>query len=181
MTVMVLTILFLYILIAELYVSAIAEGDSPANFDYILLLGAAGDSEVLMVTDRVKMAIEAKKKYPQAKIILSGNEKRGEISVYKTLLANHHISDYLEEPESTTTWDNLIFTRKLISDKAAVLIVTSSFHRRRALAMAKSLGMNAAVFSSEADEQEKSLFYVFREHLAIYKNFPVMLKARFLN
>lgn len=175
-------LLALYIVAAEAYVSAFRSPSMmPPDVDYILVLGAAGDSQVLMVIDRIEMAVLAKQKYPRAPLLLSGNEKRGEISTYKSMLKQKGITDYLEEPQSTTTWNNLRFSKKLIPAGATVLIVTSSFHRRRSLAMARSLGLNASLFTEALEEKERSWFYILREHAAIYKYFPAMLWARINN
>ncbi|UOF01162.1 YdcF family protein [Bdellovibrio reynosensis] len=181
MLLVLMTLLALYIVAAEVYVSAISSDKVPASVGYILVLGAAGDSQVLMVIDRIEMAVLAKSKYPKAPLLLSGNEKRGEISTYKSMLNQKGITDYIEEPQSTTTWNNLRFSQKMIPAQASVLIVTSSFHRRRSLAMARSLGIDAYSFSEELEEKERSWFYIFREHAAIYKYFPTMLWARLKN
>ncbi|XGC80143.1 YdcF family protein [Bdellovibrio bacteriovorus] len=171
----------LYIVASEVYVSAYKSTIMPSDVDYILVLGAAGDSQVLMVIDRIEMAVIAKKKYPKAPLLLSGNEKRGEISTYKSMLSQKGIMDYLEEPQSTTTWKNLRFSQRMISADAKVLIVTSSFHRRRSLAMARSLGIKSYLFTEALEEKERSWYYIFREHAAIYKYFPTMLWARLKN
>lgn len=86
-------------------------------------------------------------------------EERGEISLYKKLLSQYGHQEFIEETQSTVTWENMKFSKKMINENARVLIVTSEYHQPRALAMAKSLGMKAAVFGEDlVDTKKRSSF-----------------------
>lgn len=171
-----LGILLFYILAAELYVYGFSRNGSLTDYDYILLLGANGDLTSTVTRDRASNAAKAKSRWPQAQFILSGNEKRGEVAVYKILLSKEGHTDFLEEGESKNTWNNMQNSRPLMAQiDPRVLIVTSEYHQPRALAMARSLGMKAEAFGEDPRRYKKALLFFIKERFSNLKYFPQML------
>lgn len=151
----------------------------PQDYDIIMVLGANGDPTSTVTQDRIYNAVQAKMKWPQAKFLLTGNEKRGEVSLYKKLLAQMGHADFIEETESTTTWENMIFSKKFLQENDRVVIVTSEYHQARALAMAHAVGIKAGVFGKDPRRYKKALFFFWKERFSNSKYFPQMLLSRF--
>lgn len=190
-----LWIIFIYILVAETYVYCLSRNRLKANasanddknstdikIDIIILLGANGDIQSPVTRDRALNAAVAKEHFPQARFLLTGNENKNEISTYKKLLAEHGYFEFIIETESTTTWENMKLSKELLktlsSHEDRVIIVTSEYHQRRALAMARSLGFNADIFGKDPRKYEKAPLYFLKERLSVLKYFPQMLFAK---
>ena len=119
------------------------------QFDYIFLLGIKGDLGREHMVDSAKMAIEASKIWPEAKLLITGNEEYHEVSDLKNEILNAGIKNVLLETHSQDTWDNIGFSKNLIPPSARVLIITSEFHQRRSLAIAQALGLRASIFGHD--------------------------------
>lgn len=164
-------VLFISVLVlSEIYIqylyqralSDIKPHDSPKT---IVVLGARSDSPIL--TRRIRRAHLTSLKYPEAKVLLSGNESLREVSSMKTEFAKlgSKIS-FIEDTLSKTTYDNLKNSKSL-SD-GPYLIVTSDFHIRRAYAFAIALGLSLVTIECEPDPNP-SLPVLIRERLANIK------------
>lgn len=175
-------LILLYILLAELYVYWKSQASKETSYDIIMVLGANGNMQSPVTRDRTLMAAQAKEKYPQARFLLTGNEARGEMTAYKKLLGNHGFYEFIVETESTTTWQNLKYSKELLKTLSShddkILIVTSQFHQKRALAMARSQDLTADVFGKDPRKYQNALLYFLKERLSIYKYFPLMLLTR---
>lgn len=145
------------------------------DYDFIIVLGANGDRSSAITQDRISVAIQAKKLWPHAKLLLTGNESRQEISVYREMLTDAGLKHFIEETKSTCTWENILFSQKLIPKGATVLLITSQFHQRRALAMARSVGMQADTFGQDPRTYKKSALFFIKERLSNLRYFPQML------
>jgi uncharacterized SAM-binding protein YcdF (DUF218 family) len=121
------------------------------QFDYIFLLGIKGDLGRQHMIDSAKMAIEAARLWPSAKILITANEEYHEVSDLEKQVSAAGINpqNIIEETRSQDTWDNIGFSKILIPPKARVLIITSEFHQRRSLAIAETLGVRASIFGRD--------------------------------
>lgn len=133
---------------------------------HLLLLGANGDPESSINRDRAQLALLAQKAHPHAKLLISGNEtQRQEVTA---LLQNLGVNalQILKEEKSTTTYENIVFSKRLIPATANVLVVTSGFHRRRAVTIARLCGLRANGFASAGFYEAKKTNWWIRERFA---------------
>ena len=128
-----------------------ARGDQ--HLDYVVVLGAqvrkSGPSLVLRY--RLDKAIEYLDENPNTICIVSGgkgpNEPFPEAQGMADYLKEHGIDEQriLEEPDSKTTEENIVNSKKLISDdNASVGVITNNFHMFRALQIADKYGLDNA-------------------------------------
>jgi uncharacterized SAM-binding protein YcdF (DUF218 family) len=152
--------LSLYIFIA-IYIAQKAEFDNKINSDAAIVLGAKSfvDGKVNQcVTARVEHAVDLYKNGYVKKIIMSGGTDKKPIfngtnegaEMKKMALSydeNINPDDILVEGESTSTYENLIFSEKLMSQNQlnSAIIVTEPFHSPRAELTAKKLGLNYTI------------------------------------
>ena len=123
------------------------------DLDYVVVLGAqvrkSGPSLVLRY--RLDKAIEYLDANPNTTCIVSGgkgpNEPFPEAQGMADYLKEHGIDEQriLEEPDSKTTEENIVNSKKLISDDdASVGVITNNFHMFRALQIADKYGLDNA-------------------------------------
>ena len=126
--------------------------------DYIIVLGAGiiGDRVTPLLAARIDKGIELLHHNPGAKLILSGGQGPGE-----DIAEGEAMARYAEEknvgPEkiiiegrSTSTEENLLFSRKLM-EKAwpKVIVVTTAYHVFRALLLAKQQELKCVGFGAK--------------------------------
>lgn len=119
------------------------------GLDYIIVLGAQiyerGPSAVLRF--RLDKAVEYLNENPRTKCIVSGgkgsNEPCSEAEGMEKYLIRQGIPEerILKEKKSTTTAENIQYSKKFIKSKESVGIVTNNFHMFRALQIAKRQGL----------------------------------------
>ena len=175
--------LFVYIILSEIYVYILSRPKLKIEekIDILMVLGANGDIDSPVTRDRALNAAVAKEHFPMARFLLTGNESKGEVTAYKKLLSAHGYLEFVIETESTTTWENLKYSQELLktlsSHEDRILLITCEYHQKRALAMARSLGLEADVFGKDPRKYKKALIYFIKERLSIYKYFPQMALA----
>lgn len=171
-----------YLILSELAVAWLSKNPSKGtNFDIILLLGANGDLSSPVTRDRAQNAAEAAFRWPNAKIVTTGNERRGEITAYKTLLSGHGVASdrIIEETQSRNTWDNIVYSKPLIPEGAHVLLVTSEYHQPRALAIARALGLNASSYGRDPRKYQDAAYFFLKERVSIWTFIPRTLVCLF--
>lgn len=121
---------------------------------YAIILGTkvSGETPSLSLQYRIDSALEYAKRYPYVKLILSGGQGPGEDiteaeSMRRFLLKNGiEEKRLLLESESTSTYENIRFSVKLIPDSVdRVTIITSDYHLARAKKVAGKLGFQTDV------------------------------------
>ena len=163
----ILLIVIGWILFFETLILLLSQESSKRPFTHILVLGANGDAQSTINIDRARKALQAKEKYPEAKLVVSGNEKeRGEVSALLANLGDHSKNAEVEEL-STTTWENLENSRAILPPDSHTLIVTSDFHTARAVATAKMLGIAASPDSSASVPVDRKVAWWTRERAAV--------------
>ena len=110
--------------------------------DFIIVLGSGliGEKVPPLLAQRLDKAVSVYEKFEQRpKLIVSGGQGNDEVIPEALAMARYLYSkniptdDILIERESRTTFENLTFSRELMEDKdATVLVVTNSFHALRA-------------------------------------------------
>ena len=132
-----------------------------SNIDGILILGAGIDEfmthehQQIILNDRIERITESAKlikKFPEAKIVFSGGNgtfskpelKGSEIAkiFYKQMGIN--TDKIIFEDKSRNTYENFIFSEKFIGNtkKEKWLLITSAYHMKRAMGVAKKLNLN---------------------------------------
>lgn len=150
--------------------------------DYMIVLGAKvkpGGVPSLSLKNRLDVAAQYLTQYKHVTVIVSGgqghDEDRTEASVMRDYLIQKGIEDYriIEEDASTSTYENIKFSKQLLPDKTeAITIVSNDFHLRRATFLAAQLQLEADVLPAKtpASVQLKSRV---RERAALLKTFLV--------
>lgn len=160
----------------------IADGQTPVangKYDYAIVLGAKVNGEIpsLALQYRLEAALTYATQYPDVQLILSGGQGSGEnISealAMERFLLKHGIQKerLLVETQSTSTYENILFSKELLSSStSAVTIITSDFHLARAKIIAKRLGLESDVVAADTPQiVEKKLRT--RERIALIKTF----------
>lgn len=147
--------------------------------EYVIALGCGirkDGSVTPLLQGRLDAAIKA---YEQggrlAKIIVSGGQGPDEVVPEARAMADYLLSqgipesDVLLEDKSTTTWENLTFSRAIMEQRGGAshcTIATSSYHSLRAAMFARRAGLNASCVGGHT----AAFFYpaaFFREYAAL--------------
>lgn len=151
--------------------------------DYIIVLGAGirGRTMQLVQLQRTETALTYIKKYPEAKVVLSGGrgpgEEISEAEAMREYLVRKGVSSnrIIKEEKSKNTVENMKFSYNIIkaisgSRKQNIAIVTSNFHVFRARFLAKRVGMNSEGIAAPVTKLLIPNYYV-REYFAVIKSF----------
>lgn len=153
--------------------------EAPKNADYIIVLGARvkGTVPSLALQFRIDHAAEYLKENPDTIAIASGGKGPGEdiseAESIKNELIDHGINEsrILLEDTSTTTYENIHFSKKLIPNNAELgLVVTNDFHIFRSKMIANNEGLELRGLPAKTPIQALFKSYV-REYLALTKYF----------
>lgn len=149
----------------------IAANNSPEKETTVIVLGCKVNPEgpSLSLIKRLEAAYDYLTKNPKLNCILSGgqgnDEPMSEARAMKNWLTERGIDEsrlYLED-NSTSTWENLSFSKKLIKKEGlcpAVTIITNDFHQYRAQKIAKSLNMESYSVSGETPLYLLPTYYI---------------------
>lgn len=143
--------------------------------DYILVLG--NKLEDGKITDtlekRLKKAIELHEELGIPVIVSGGNNhvtQPQEALVMKKYLRKYINEDSLIlEKQAIDTYENFVYTEKLIGKRKKILIVTSDFHMFRAKYIAKNIGFDRVYGVSAKTEDIMVLYYNLREVISILR------------
>ncbi|WP_342505562.1 YdcF family protein [Sporosarcina sp. FSL K6-2383] len=149
--------------------------------DYAIVLGAKvkQDSLSLSLRYRLDAALAYANEYSHVTLILSGgqgsDEPMSEAEAMRRFLTDNGIEDsrLILEDASTSTYENLLFSKKLLpSDVDSITIVSSDFHLARAQKIAESIDLKSDVVAAKTPKvvEAKSNF---RERIALVKTFVV--------
>lgn len=142
--------------VAAIYVLtsvALRRGSYPkatGQYQDVLILGAKvkrDGTPTNALRYRLDVAADYAAQYPQVRLIVSGgqgmDENHTEASVMKRYLTEQGIeaARILEEDRSTSTYENILFTRELLPDMTHVTIISNDYHLERAKVLAKRQGL----------------------------------------
>ncbi len=150
------------------------------DFDYVIIHGAGlidGSRVSKLLADRLDKAIEVYRKDPSPpKLIPSGgkgsDETMSEAEAMKNYLLEKGIPEYdiLLEKESTTTYENLKYSKQLLDQldgRKYTALVTSNYHVYRALRYCRKIGLTCTGIGSHV-----AFYYwpnaLIREFIAIH-------------
>jgi uncharacterized SAM-binding protein YcdF (DUF218 family) len=167
----------IYIGILQFKINQYSKMVVPNNADYLIVLGARvkGTVPSLAFASRINAAAEYLKKNKNAIVIASGGKGPGEdISEAESIrreLLKQGISEtrVILEDQSTDTYENINFSKKLIpSDAELGLVVTNNFHLYRAVSIARDYGLDVQGLPAKTPWIAVVKSYT-REYLAITK------------
>ncbi|MCT4781528.1 MULTISPECIES: YdcF family protein [Exiguobacterium] len=156
----------------------VAKGERPlanGKFPYVIVLGAGvkGETPSLILKYRIEAAARYGKQFPETTFILSGGQGKGEAiteaeAMRRGMRAAGIAADrLLLEDQSTSTTENLAFSKRLLPDSEnQVSIVTSDFHLYRARKEAEQLNLRSDAIPAETP-LSGVLRYGMRERVAI--------------
>ncbi|MER2105972.1 MAG: YdcF family protein [Solibacillus sp.] len=156
------------------------ENIAQGEHEYVIILGAKvkpGGVPSLSLKNRLDVAAVYLAEHPHITAIVSGgqghDEDRTEASVMSDYLIDKGIDTarIIEEDESTSTYENLLYSKELLPQNTnAVTIISNDFHLRRATFFAAQLDLQTDVIPAQtpASVQVKSQL---RERAALLKAF----------
>ncbi|MER1958132.1 MAG: YdcF family protein [Solibacillus sp.] len=159
-----------------------AKNSADGSNEYVIILGAKvkpGGVPSLSLKNRLDVAADYLHAYPHVKAIVSGgqgaDEDRTEASVMYDYLVEKGIGAdrILQEDQSTSTYENLAFSKKLLPKHVkSITIVSNDFHLKRATMLASKLELKTDVLAAPTPQvvEQKSRI---RERLALVKTYIV--------
>lgn len=137
-----------------LYVASYIHAKTDTKADVAIILGAKsykGTSYNPCLVSRVKTGVVLYTKGQVSNLLFSGGTDRedgkNEAETMKKISLEYGASEsaILLETEATSTYENLVNSKKILEDKGLknVIIVSEPFHIARARLMARSIGINA--------------------------------------
>lgn len=149
---------------------------------YAIVLGAKvnGNGEPsLSLQYRLETAVTYLEQYPQVKVIVSGGQGKEEpvseaerMHTY-LLEAGIAVDRIIQENESTSTFENLSFSKKLLpKGETNVTIISSDFHLTRAQYLAEKLDLKVDVVSARTPKSVEEKLRL-RERAALLKTYVV--------
>lgn len=168
-----------YFLYTKLYLKLVKLG----NPDYIIIHGAAliNDLPTPLLKRRLDKGIELFNYYnKKAIIIVSGGKGEDEIiseaEAMRKYLLNKNVPEdkIIEENQSRNTFENLLFSKKIISDlNKTVVIVSNEYHILRCVIYAKNIGLSVVGVPSKTVRYYKT-FGEFREVVAFIVRYKLL-------
>ncbi|MEY8189110.1 YdcF family protein [Peribacillus simplex] len=158
----------------------------PENADYLIILGARvkGSVPSLSLQYRIDKAAEYLKANKHTVAIVSGGKGPGEDISEAKAMQQGLIAQGIEEArimmedKSTTTHENIVFSKELIPDTAASgLIVSNDFHIYRAVEIARKEGLDLKGMPAKTPNLSLLKSYT-REYLAITNYYLTELIGR---
>ena len=120
----------------------------PRRIDYVVVLGAGliGERVTPLLASRIRKGIKVYKANPGSKLIMSGGQGPDEVVSEAFAMKNYALEqgvdekDIILEDKSTSTEENIIFSKKFIPADKSFALVTNYYHVYRALVQARTLG-----------------------------------------
>ena len=138
------------VLALSILTAAVSKSSDPGDLDCIIVLGAQVRRRGVpcqALRHRLDTAVRYLAAHPACQAIVSGgqgpNEPCSEARAMANYLVKHGVerSRIMQEDRSTSTVENIRFSRPLIAGVKAAGLVTNDFHLPRALAIARKQGL----------------------------------------
>jgi len=162
--------------VTEIFILRAATGEPDTDCDYLLVLGCKvnGTAPSLSLQDRIHVAYNYLSSHPNTIAVLTGGQGEDEeiseaMCIYTELVSQGINSNRLwVEDKATSTWENLVFSLKLIQEKTggkpkSVGILSSEYHLFRAGLFAKHLGVQPIGIPAATKNPTVKLNYFLRE------------------
>ena len=148
------------------------------NADYVIVLGAGlrGERPSVVLRNRINAAAEYLLENPDTKAVVSGgqgkNELISEAEAMRRGLVELGVSEsrIIMEDRSTSTNENLTFSKVFIPAEASVVIVTNKFHVYRACHLARECGYTSVSGLGADNVRWLNPTNYLRECMAVFKD-----------
>lgn len=170
-----------YILIVHFFIYQAAKEQPPSDLDYLIVLGARvrGEQMTLALRYRVEAALKYLEENPETKVIVSGGQGPGEDITEAEAMERYFLKNgvsqerVIKEGLSTTTYENLSFSKQFMKEGSSVAIVSNDFHLFRASIIAERLGFHE-VHTLPGKTPKIAIFKLWtREYFAVAKTWLV--------
>ena len=170
-------IMVLYILYSHFQISKVRKSEAKIGAEYIIVLGAKviGETPSLSLRYRIEAAAKYLKNSPNTVAIVSGGQGPGEDDTEAQVMKNELVSlgidesRILKEDKSTSTYENLSFSKKLIDLKdSRVIVVTNGYHLYRSMMIGEQYDLQLEPLAAKTPKVALVKSYG-REYLAILK------------
>ncbi|MEK4484147.1 YdcF family protein [Psychrobacillus sp. FSL H8-0484] len=158
------------------------EPKADGSNEYAIVFGAkvkVGNIPSLALRYRLESALTYATENPHVKLVLSGgqgpDEDIEEAAVMKAFLLEHGIAEdrLIVEDQSTSTYENLLFSQKLLPKNVeSVTIITSDYHLQRAKILAEEIDWDADVVAAKTPKISEMKSRL-RERAALLKTYIV--------
>lgn len=146
------------------------------KFGYAVVLGAKvnGETPSLSLQRRLEAAAAYAERFPKVILVLAGgqgaDEEISEAEAMKRYLLQRGIAEkrLLLEDQSTSTYENLLYAKKLLPEVTGVTIISSDYHLARAQFLAGQLGWETDTIAASTPNSIKAKVLV-RERAALFK------------
>ncbi len=159
-----------------------AKSTANGQNDILIILGAkvkAGGVPSLSLKNRLDVAYDYLVEYPHVQAVVSGgqgkDEDQTEASAMYTYLVNKGIDSnrILLEDKSTSTYENLLFSKQLFSNELThATIVSNDFHLTRATYLATGLDIEVDTLAAKTPTVVETKSRI-RERAALLKTYLV--------
>lgn len=149
--------------------------------EFAIVLGAKvnGETPSLSLKYRLDAALNYANEHPNVYLILSGGQGKGEAISEAQAMENYLVANGLSkdrlllETKSTSTYENIRFSKELLPEGVAeVTIISSDFHLARAQKLAEKLNLTTDVIAAQTPEIVEQKLRT-RERLALIKTMVV--------
>lgn len=148
------------------------------KIDTILVLGGGtkNNRPGAVLKGRLDQALAYAENHPDVNFIVSGGLGFGKTTSEGTIMKNYLMENGIQperitiEEKATSTYENLLYTKKMIQPDDQVLIVTSDFHLFRTKLIASRVGVEAEGLGSPLRISSVPQAHV-REYMAIIKSY----------
>jgi uncharacterized SAM-binding protein YcdF (DUF218 family) len=166
-----------YITIVTFKMVQISKHIPKSNASSMIILGAKlnGDQLSLSLKNRMDVALTYLHNNPSTQVIVSGGQGADELIPEAEAMKSYLIKNQIEasriqtEAESTSTFENIKFSKKLLQGEQIVL-VSNDFHVLRAKLIAKRQGLVVDTLAAPTPKSVRVQLYV-REYMALIKSF----------
>ena len=149
-----------------------------ADADYLIVLGAGlrGERPSLVLRNRINAAAKYLMENPDSKVVVSGGQGADELiseaEAMRRGLVELGISEsrIIMEDKSTSTNENLTFSKAYIPAGASVVIVTNKFHVYRACHLARECGYTSVSGLGADNVRWLNPTNYLRECMAVFKD-----------
>jgi uncharacterized SAM-binding protein YcdF (DUF218 family) len=173
--------LFLFAATLETLILSSANTDPKkvsGKIDTILVLGGGtkNNRPGAVLKGRLDQALAYAENHPDVTFIVSGGLGFGKTTSEGTIMKNYLVENGILperitiEEKATSTYENLLYTKKMIQSDDQVLIVTSDFHLFRTKMIAERVGVEAEGLGSTLRISSIPQAHV-REYMAIIKSY----------
>lgn len=169
--------LLIYLIIVHSLIYQTAKQEPPKEVDYLIVLGARVKGEVMTkaLLFRVEAALEYLQQNPNTKVIASGGQGPGEDITEAEAMRRYFVANGIDEnrilleDRSTTTFENLSFSKEMVEEDASIAIVSNDFHVYRASIIGERLDF-AEVHTLAGKTPAIAIFKLWsREYFAVAK------------